>query len=288
MKRSCLPCWPESLAAKHQCLIKTVAAVKVAIALCQAEITQYEEQHEAENQSVIPKRNMKRSCRHCDGRQFVLTEGTTSPATEIPTPVHDMQYTGHHDDVSQLWSVIRSTKKLREASVVDSAVCGQWMRFPTSNMRPMCTVPSSHLLNLRSTTAYIIDYHQRVINPADDGTFIVYHMVPLVHLVSGHPQAPGSSGILKDAGMRNGSNHGDGIGIYVYASPPYELFKPGDRWCILEIRCWPFLTRLKKGSRGRYVLKSEQGPDSVGSLCEDCEVKAVLHMYSTLPDFMKF
>ena len=136
MKRSCLPCWPDSLAAKHQCLIKTVAAVKVAIALCQAEITQYEEQHEAENQSVIPKRNMKRSCRHCDGRQFVLTEGTTSPATEIPTPVHDMQYTGHHDDVSQLWSVIRSTKKLREGSVVDSAVCGQWMRFPTSNMRP--------------------------------------------------------------------------------------------------------------------------------------------------------
>ena len=167
-------------------------------------------------------------------------------------------------------------------------MCGQWMRFPTSNMRPMCTVPSSHLLHLRSTTAYIIDYHQRVINPADDGTFIVYHMVPLVHLVSGHPQAPGSSGILKDAGMRNGSHHGDGIGIYVYASPPYELFKPGDRWCILEIRCWPFLTRLKKGSRGRYVLKSEQGPDSVGSLCEDCEVKAVLHMYSTLPDFMKF
>ena len=147
---------------------------------------------------------------------------------------------------------------------------------------------SSHLLHLRSTTAYIIDYHQRVINPADDGTFIVYHMVPLVHLVSGHPQAPGSSGILKDAGVRNSSNHGDGIGIYVYASPPYELFKPGDRWCILEIRCWPFLTRLKKGSRGRYVLKSEQGPDSVGSLCEDCEVKAVLHMYSTLPDFMKF
>ncbi len=172
MKR---PCWSESLAAKHQCLTKTLAAVKDAMTLCQAKITLYEEQnkaHDAEiqktfeaeihnqttassfnkipwagcnntmNQSVIPKRHMKRPCRHCAGRMFVLTEaeGTTSPAIEIPTPVHDMQYTGHHDDVSQLWSVIRTTKTLREGLVVDSAVRGQWMYFPTCNMRPQSRI----------------------------------------------------------------------------------------------------------------------------------------------------
>ena len=99
---------------------------------------------------------------------------------------------------------------------------------------------------------------------------------------------PWAAGVLKDAGIRNGSHHGDRVGIYAYASEPYELFNPGDGWCIVTLKCWPFLTRVKGGSRGRYVLKSDQGSDSVGSLCTDCEVTAVLHMYSTLPDFLTF
>ena len=316
MKRQCLT---ESLAEKRQCcqcLTKSLAAVKKAIALCQAEIKQFEEQLaeiqkavEAEiqdqktassfnkipwagcnntvNQSVMPNQHMKRPCRNCAWRTLVLpeAEGNTSPTTEIPTPVHEMQYAGRHDDVIQLWWAILRTRKLCQGFTVDSAVRGQWMYFPTCNMRPMCPMPSSHF---HSTTASIIDYHGRVIYPEGDGTFVVYHMVPLVHLVSGHPKAPGSSGILKDAGMRNGSYHGDGVGIYAYASTPYELFNPGDGWCMVELKCRPFLTRVRGGSRGRYVLKSDQSSDSVGSLCTDCEVTAVLHMYSTLPDFLTF
>ena len=147
-------------------------------------------------------------------------------------------------------------------------------------------MPSSHF---QSTTAYITDYHGKAISPEGDGTFILfYHMVPLVYLVSGHPQAPGSSGILKDTGLRNGSYHGDGVGVYAYASAPYELFTPGDGWCKVALKGRPFLARVRGDSRGRYVLKSDQSSDCGGSPCTDCEVTAVLHMYSTLPNFLTF
>ena len=317
MKR---PWLTESLAAKRQCLDTTLAAIKDAITLCHNKIAQYEEQnkaHDAEiqetfeaqfqpqtttsyfskihgtgcthtvDQSEVPSRNVKRPCPHCTGRTSVLPEAERPiiATTEIHISDHDGHYAGHEDDIIQLWMDILKTKKLRFGFIVSSAVLEQWMCFPLCNMRHMCPTPSSHFHN---TTTSIVDYHGRVIHPEDDGTFIVYHMVPLVHLVSRHQKAPGSSGILKDAGMRNGSYHGDGVGIYAYASPPYELFKPGDGWCMVKAKCRPFLTRVKSGSRGRYVLKSDQSSDSVGSLCIDCEVTAVLHMYSTLPDFLTF
>ena len=46
--------------------------------------------------------------------------------------------------------------------------------------------------------------------------------------------------------------------------------------------------RVRGGSHGRYVLITDQSSDSVGSLCTDCEVTAVLHMSTTLPDFLTF
>ena len=57
---------------------------------------------------------------------------------------------------------------------------------------------------------------------------------------------------------------------------------------MVELKVRPFLTHVKGGSRGRYVLKSDQSEGSVGAPCTDCEVMAVLHMYSALPEFMKF
>ena len=222
----------------------------------------------------------------CPGSDF--SSGSPTSPHDMPKKfhhLHDMQYTDH---VIKLWLEICRTTKLCPsviASSIDPAARGQWTKFPTCNMLPMCTTPSSHF---QTTTVSITDCHRRVISPESDGTFVVYHMVPLVHLVSPHPKAPGSSGILVDAGMRNGSLHGDGVGVYTYASAPHELFNPGDGWCMVEIKCRPFLTRVNGGSRGRYVLKSDQRPGSVGSLCRDCEVTAVLLMCSTISDFLKF
>ena len=310
----------KSLAAKRQCLDTMLAAVKDAMTLCQNKISQYEEQkkaHDAEiqealearfelqtttsyfskiheagsthtvDQSEVPSINVKRPCQRCTELMSVLTEAELPiiSTREIRISDPDELCARHENDIIQLWIDVLKTRKLRLGFIVNSAVREQWMCFPLCSMRPMCPTPSSHF---HTTTTSIVDYHGRVIYPEDDGNFIIYHMVPLVHLVSGHQKAPGSSGILKDAGMRNGAYHGDGVGIYAYASPPYELFKPGDGWCMVKAKCRPFLTRVKSGSRGRYVLKSDQSSDSVGSLCIDCEVIAVLHMYSTLPDFLKF
>ena len=86
--------------------------------------------------------------------------------------------------------------------------------------------------------------------------------------------------------MRNGIMHGDGIGVYGYASEPHELFKEGDGWVFLELKVRPHLTKVKGGSRGRYVLKSDQDAASIGKPCPDCEIVAMHHMYRTLPELL--
>ena len=115
----------------------------------------------------------------------------------------------------------------------------------------------------------------------------MFHMTKLVNLVEPHERSVGSCGILEDGGMHNGCTHGDGIGVYCYAIMPFELFSEGDGWVMLELRCHDRLTRVKGGSRGRYLIKSDQTSQSQGVLCTDCEVVAMLHLYEPLPDFMK-
>ena len=159
-----------------------------------------------------------------------------------------------------------------------------WFRLPTRNMPPLSPMPSSHL---QTVTESITDYYGRMIDPEPDGTYTVSHSVPTRHPISTHEKAPGSSRVLADSGMRYGSKHGDGIGVYAFASPPYDRFLLGDEWCMLELKVRPALTRVKGGSRGRYVLKSDQRDDSIGAPCTDCQVMAVLHIYSSLPEFMK-
>ena len=82
--------------------------------------------------------------------------------------------------------------------------------------------------------------------------------------------------------------HGDGIGGYCHASRPYELFCEGDGCVMLELCGHGWLTRGKGGSRGRYVMKSDQTSQSEGAYCTDCEMVAMLHLYESLPEFMKF
>ena len=219
-----------------------------------------------------------------------------SPAREIHTPVSAMGHTGHpdyfikmqramHEQLPDLWMTIAKTRKLHAGSPRKSVQGIRWFRCPTRTMRALSSVPSHHLQTMAEN---ITDYSGNKIYPQPDGTYTMFHMVPTMNLVSAHARAPDSMGILADAGMRYGSRHGDGIGVYAYAAPPYELFLLGDQWCMVELKVRAFLTRVKSRSQGRYVLKSDQSDDSVGAQCTDCQVMAVLHMYSSLPEFMKF
>ena len=158
------------------------------------------------------------------------------------------------------------------------------MRFPLRKMQPISLTPSFHF---QTQADYVDAYDGCRVHSGEDGKFTMYHFAKLVHLVHPHVDAVGSGGILKDGGMRYGCWHGDGIGVYCHASEPYDLFKEGDGWVMLELLCHGSLTRVKGGSRGRYVIKSDQTNQSVGARCTDCEVVAMLHLYESLPEFMK-
>ena len=192
-----------------------------------------------------------------------------------------------HEELPPLWKLICCTDKLQAGSPFwPPNDPRQWFRFPLRNMRPMSLSPSFHF---QTQTDYVDDYEGRRVHSDAEGKFTMYHYSKLVNLVQPHEQSHGSRGILKDGGMRYGDMHGDGIGVYCHASRPYELFSEGDGWVMLELRCHSRLTRVKgRGSRGRYVIKSDQTSQSKGAHCTDCEVVAMLHLYESLPEFMKF
>ena len=158
------------------------------------------------------------------------------------------------------------------------------MRFQLRKMRPICLIPSRHF---QTRTDYVDDYEGRRIHSDEEGKFTMYHFTKLVNLLQPHENSIGSGGILKDGGMRYGCRHGDGIGVYSHASRPYELFTEGDGWVMLELLCRGSLTRVKGKTRGRYVIRSDQTSQSEGAHCTDCEVVAMLHLFESLPEFMK-
>jgi hypothetical protein len=152
-------------------------------------------------------------------------------------------------------------------------------------MQPMSPRPSSHF---QTPTDYVYDYEGRRVCSDVQGKFTMYHFTKLINLVQNHENSEGSSGILRDGGMRYGCRHGDGIGVYCHASRPHSVFSEGDGWVMLELRCHRYLTKVKQGSKGRYVLKSDQTDQSLNAHCTDCEVVAMLHLYEHMPEFMKF
>jgi hypothetical protein len=219
--------------------------------------------------------------------------GDDSPCADIHTPLEQMivpdlikqMWNALHDTVMQApWEDVVMTQRLH-AGFFDSVLGPEWFRFRLRNMRPMSSVPSRHF---QTITYSIEDCQRREVKPRPDGNFTLFHMVPTRNLISPHQNAPGSSGILIDGGMNNGCQHGDGVGVYGYAAPPTELFGLNDGWSMLELKVRPCLTRVKGGSHGRYVLKSDQTAGSIGAPCTDCEVMAIFHFYSTLPSFLKF
>lgn len=250
-------------------------------------------------------------CRICVWRNFVLPKETDDDIVDkCHTPLALLQLSSRseankfamHEELPSLWKEICNTFKLQRGSPflppqaaspmnaprLATSGCQplrSWFRFPMRNMRPMSLRLSAHF---QAQTDHVDDYEGRRVQRDAEGKFTVYHFTKLMNLVQPHEQSVGSGGILKDGGMRYGCMHGDGIGVYCWASRPYELFSEGDGWVMLELRCHGSLTRVKGRTRGKYVIKSDQTSQSEGAHCTDCEVVAMLHLYESLPEFMKF
>jgi hypothetical protein len=247
---------------------------------------------------ACPRRPLREECRVCAWRNFVLSTDTNDDNffEECHTPLGSLQLScrseinklimlASHEELPPLWKEICQTLKLRSGSpFVPPNAQRSWFRFPLHNMRPMSLRPSCHL---QAQTDYVDDYEGCRVH-SDAGKFTMYHVTQLKYLVQPHDKLVGSGGILKDGGMCYGCKHGDGIGVYCHARAPHECFSEGDGWVMLELRCYGSVTRVKAGSRGRYVIKSDQTSQSEGAHCTDCEVVAMLHLYGSLPNFMKF
>ena len=91
--------------------------------------------------------------------------------------------------------------------------------------------------------------------------------MPATCLVNRNPLLPGSEGVLRDGCMRYGTWHGDGVGVYFYAEPEFELFRPGDGWVMLELLVIPFIRRTGGRTKGKYLQPAPHGTADCGSLC---------------------
>jgi hypothetical protein len=244
----------------------------------------------------------KEMCKICTWRNITLPhlDENTADAEEdaCHTPLAILQLSNErshmnklimfakHEELTPLWKEICRSKKLTAGARVETSIPDDrmWFRFPLRRMRPLSLRPSIHC----HETDYVDAYEGARIHSDAEGKFTMYHYTMLMNMVQPHQPSVGSRGILNDGGMRNGCKHGDGIGVYCAASEPCALFSQGDGWVMLELRCHPCLTRVKGGSKGRYVIKSDQTSNSEGAHCTDVEVVAMLHLYESLPNFMKF
>ena len=75
--------------------------------------------------------------------------------------------------------------------------------------------------------------------------------------------------------MRYSAVHGEGVGVYLYAEPPFALFEPADGWVMLELLVVPYLRRCK-GTPGKYLLPAPNGEEDCFSLCPLIAVAAML------------
>ena len=188
-----------------------------------------------------------------------------------------------HKRPPKLWIDILSTKKLWGPTTGFAPNGTRWYRFACRDMRPVSLLSSSHL-----STDYIEDFYGNRIKRDENGMFAMFKCVPLEALVTATLGSSGSEGILKDGGMRYGYLHDDhGAGVYTDASPPWELFPPGEENALLQLHMHANITEAKHGPKGRYVLKSEQGDASIGADCADSEVLAILVSEDHVPKFLQ-
>ena len=236
---------------------------------------------------------------HCDmcawRNRYLPDPGET--ADEWHEPLHQLERSGRsdkniaitfamHTQLPPLWKDICRTETLQAGlPLLLPGDHRRWFRFPLRKMQPMSQRPSSHF---QTPTEFVMAYEGHRVDPDAQGKFTMYHYCKLINLVQPHENSRGSSGILRDGGMRNGGWHGDGIGVYCHATPPHRYFSEGDGWVMLELRCHGHLTKVKGGALGRYVIKSDQTDQSLNAHCTDCEVVAIIHFYNGIPEFAKF
>ena len=193
-----------------------------------------------------------------------------------------------HEAPPTLWRRIMMSDKLFAGRPLrPPEATKDWFRLRLRNMRPI-DKSSVHLAHFRTITEWIQTWDGLPVLRDGEGRYTMFHCLPVENLISGHSKAPGSKGVLIDGCMRNGIRHGDGIGVYAYSYFPDFWCKPGQGDCVLELRAEPYLTSLKSGTAGRYVMKAQQKTDdSIGSECHLIEVIALWLIYSDVPNCMR-
>ena len=242
---------------------------------------------------IIPYMALASQCSLCNWRKRVLPEfdggvvcGLCGPAQSLISVVSSpKRQRAMHETPSRLWTDILNTEKLYAPRVEWSPHRNiPWLRFDCRGMRPFIIPRSSHIgFHCDS----IDDQDGNYIDADAGGMYTMYKYVRQDYLVSHFPGVPHSRGILVDGGMRNGTDHTDGIGVYAYARKPWECFSVNDGLVMLELRMNCGLTRCKGKNRGKYVLKSDQSEDSIGGECYDCQVTAMYVMWHSAPGFVK-
>ena len=186
------------------------------------------------------------------------------------TPQQRDMWIAGHTMPQEEWMRFMLTGKLHAMSIRQPPGANEiWLRMPLRNMAPI-NDSEENCSHLQTQTEWIETYHGMTVRPGTDNKYIVFHIIPIVNLISGHERAPGSNGVLVDGCVRHGSRHGDGIGVYTHSGFPEEYVKPGDGYCVLELRAAPYLRRLQKGARGRYILPARQIPTAIGSHRPPC------------------
>jgi hypothetical protein len=178
----------------------------------------------------------------------------------------------------------------------DSAAPFSMLRFQTRNMAKL-DLGSAQVRGMYQVFGVCdsVEDHERLrIPPEASGCFTMYHFTDIGNLLSGcpsgHPSLPltGQDGILRDGGLRFGTFHGDGIGVYIFSHRALWNLSWHGQMVMLEVLCLPFLKHLNRGAKGRYVCKAPaQGPFACGAPCRAVQIEAIWMKQDHVPEFMQ-
>ena len=178
----------------------------------------------------------------------------------------------------------------------DSAAPFSMLRFQTRNMAKL-DLGSAQVRGMYQVFGVCdsVEDHERLrIPPEASGCFTMYHFTDIGNLLSGcpsgHPSLPltGQDGILRDGGLRFGTFHGDGIGVYIFSHRALWNLSWHGQVVMLEVLCLPFLKHLNRGAKGRYVCKAPaQGPFACGAPCRAVQIEAIWMKQDHVPEFMQ-
>ena len=216
----------------------------------------------------------------------------------VHTPVHQMPLTrsprsvdmqiAFHQMPNEVWTDILQTQTLcRGQRTFPDPKGREWTFFDMRYVRQL-TGTGEHATHFQHVVEEIHSWDGTRIVLPETGFYTMWHQTPLQNLIRPHPDMVnynyynGQGGILRDGFLRHGMPHSDGIGVYSYAAWPFELFNPNDNWALLELKMAPHMTRVKGGSKGRYVLRSGPG-EGPWSPCFNVEIKYLWVLSASVP-----